>query len=603
MRAFFRQRLLVDRLGAWPAGGLASRSSGGRIGSPSERRSSAGCAPARRACPAARGLAPRHHQAHQPAGGRLGVGVGGAASGAARRRAAARGGRDAGPTGRPRGPAACPGIGRAGPTRARRGRTRRGLAARLLAARLRQRANSAGRTRRRRAVPRPEARASRRRAASGAAAEVAPIARRQADDRQQQQRRPAPPPPSPAATRPRRARALRDQAQQHPADHAAGPRRQAAPAASARSSRRRRRAPAPAAPAASRRAMPPIGRCSIRRNAQPSSTAGTRIAGEPDALRSAVGDQRAVMAEIVAGAGVDRGVERRVAAGRRSTSASNRQKARQHQRRAQPFEQAAPDRRPIVATARRSRERWPRPAAHRQLRRSRHVPVPPPLPATDPALPRSRVASSTSSTTRAESAQMQPRASPRHGRSRDEYSAARIDASLRGARGIAARQHPDRRVAPQPQRRRLAVADIEPQEEPALRPIEPEAAARSPPRRGRICGDSARGSPRHAPRRATAPPPPPGSAAAPGSRHSRADACNAPISLGSPATKPERSPAALDRFDSEWNTTTLVEPAARARRRLRARPPAAPGRRSRHSTRRPPGRNRTRAPGAIACFR
>ena len=32
---------------------------------------------------------------------------------------------------------------------------------------------------------------------------------------------------------------------------------------------------------------------------------------------------------------------------------------------------------------------------------------------------------------------------------------------------------------------------------------------------------------------------------------------NSAISFGSPATKPERSPAALDRFDSEWKTTTL----------------------------------------------
>ena len=34
---------------------------------------------------------------------------------------------------------------------------------------------------------------------------------------------------------------------------------------------------------------------------------------------------------------------------------------------------------------------------------------------------------------------------------------------------------------------------------------------------------------------------------------------------GSPATKPERSPAALDRFDSEWNTTTWSNPCAERR--------------------------------------
>src|SRR5215207_2398057 len=46
--------------------------------------------------------------------------------------------------------------------------------------------------------------------------------------------------------------------------------------------------------------------------------------------------------------------------------------------------------------------------------------------------------------------------------------ATRIGAAVRGTRGVAARQHAHRRVAPQAQRRLLAVADIEPQKEPAL---------------------------------------------------------------------------------------------------------------------------------------
>src|ERR1700704_417772 len=48
--------------------------------------------------------------------------------------------------------------------------------------------------------------------------------------------------------------------------------------------------------------------------------------------------------------------------------------------------------------------------------------------------------------------------------------------AIRRPRGIAARQNPDRRVAPQPQGRLLAVADFQPQKEPALRPVEPVAA-------------------------------------------------------------------------------------------------------------------------------
>src|SRR5262245_32690331 len=46
---------------------------------------------------------------------------------------------------------------------------------------------------------------------------------------------------------------------------------------------------------------------------------------------------------------------------------------------------------------------------------------------------------------------------------------ARIDAVRIGARHVAAGQHPDRRLGPQSLRRRFAVADIEPQEEAALR--------------------------------------------------------------------------------------------------------------------------------------
>src|SRR5258707_4962094 len=51
-----------------------------------------------------------------------------------------------------------------------------------------------------------------------------------------------------------------------------------------------------------------------------------------------------------------------------------------------------------------------------------------------------------------------------------------IRPALRRPRGIAAQQHPNRRVAPQPQGRLLAVADLQPQKEPALRPVETVAA-------------------------------------------------------------------------------------------------------------------------------
>ena len=57
-----------------------------------------------------------------------------------------------------------------------------------------------------------------------------------------------------------------------------------------------------------------------------------------------------------------------------------------------------------------------------------------------------------------------------------DIPAARIVPAIGRPRGIAAGQHPDRRVAPQPHGRRLAVADIEPQKEPAVGPVKPEAA-------------------------------------------------------------------------------------------------------------------------------
>src|SRR5262249_56477564 len=53
---------------------------------------------------------------------------------------------------------------------------------------------------------------------------------------------------------------------------------------------------------------------------------------------------------------------------------------------------------------------------------------------------------------------------------------ARIGPPVRRPRRIAARQDAHRRVAPQPQRRLFAVADIEPEEESALRPVEPISA-------------------------------------------------------------------------------------------------------------------------------
>src|SRR5207253_10440386 len=57
-----------------------------------------------------------------------------------------------------------------------------------------------------------------------------------------------------------------------------------------------------------------------------------------------------------------------------------------------------------------------------------------------------------------------------------DISLARVAPAIRRPRGIAARQHPDRRIAPQPQGCRLAVADLQPQKKPALRPVEPVAA-------------------------------------------------------------------------------------------------------------------------------
>ena len=39
---------------------------------------------------------------------------------------------------------------------------------------------------------------------------------------------------------------------------------------------------------------------------------------------------------------------------------------------------------------------------------------------------------------------------------------------------IGPRQDPEPGLGPQPTRRRLAVADVEPQEEPAVRPVKPE---------------------------------------------------------------------------------------------------------------------------------
>src|SRR5579884_54856 len=58
-----------------------------------------------------------------------------------------------------------------------------------------------------------------------------------------------------------------------------------------------------------------------------------------------------------------------------------------------------------------------------------------------------------------------------------DVTVARVDPAIRRACGVAARQYANRRLAPQPQRRRLAVADLQPQEEPALRPVEAVAAA------------------------------------------------------------------------------------------------------------------------------
>src|SRR5436305_7256600 len=52
-----------------------------------------------------------------------------------------------------------------------------------------------------------------------------------------------------------------------------------------------------------------------------------------------------------------------------------------------------------------------------------------------------------------------------------------IDPAIRRPRRVAAGQHANRRLPPQPKRRLFAVADIEPQKEPAIRPVETIAAA------------------------------------------------------------------------------------------------------------------------------
>src|SRR6185312_3092261 len=80
---------------------------------------------------------------------------------------------------------------------------------------------------------------------------------------------------------------------------------------------------------------------------------------------------------------------------------------------------------------------------------------------------------------------------------------ARILAAV-AARDIGAGQRAQARLAPQRLGRLLAVADIEPEEESAGRPVEAEAPAERLLGDGEFCGGRARGWARHAPRPATA---------------------------------------------------------------------------------------------------
>ena len=137
-----------------------------------------------------------------------------------------------------------------------------------------------------------------------------------------------------------------------------------------------------------------------------------------------------------------------------------------------------------------------------------------------------------------------------------------------GTAEIAAGQNLERRLGPQPPRRGLAVADVQPQEEAAVRPLVAETTGRDIVRRGRTSPGRGRGWRSRAPRPATARSPPPAPAAAGPRPRSCAGGRSRPSTAGSPATKPERRPAALERLESEWQTITLSSRPSRAERRL-----------------------------------
>ena len=91
---------------------------------------------------------------------------------------------------------------------------------------------------------------------------------------------------------------------------------------------------------ASRRAMPPSGRCSSSRNAQPRMTAGIRKPASPTDCANRSASSAPLRPRIVARRRLDRGVERRIA-GMVGQQREEQQEGDQHQGRAQRFEQAA----------------------------------------------------------------------------------------------------------------------------------------------------------------------------------------------------------------------------------------------------------------------
>ena len=282
-----------------------------------------------------------------------------------------------------------------------------------------------------------------RRTASGAAADDAPIARRQTDDRQQQK----------GDERCRRHRHrqrqwrethARDQPQQGPADRAAGAGRRPSGDLQHRAGERaqdQRRAQHREAP---REAVHRPPKHQAKRPAEQHGR--QQIGGKADALHQEIGDDCAVIAEIVARRRGDRGVERGVPR-EIGQQRQDQQEARQHQQRAQRLEHTVFDAAEDVAPEAHAAAK----AAHRQLRRSGHSRLIPHPPAAQPS-PEGRDPQASDTPIF-----LQHPANPFKGGAQGrlvmddrepDIGLARIGPSRRRPRRIAARQHADRRVAP-----------------------------------------------------------------------------------------------------------------------------------------------------------